>query len=277
MPSIRKFSARRSSMRFLLITNDVDFAKAAHIAGVERFMVDLELHGKQERQGHKDTFITSHHSGDIARMRDAVPDAELMVRINPLHGDSHKEIDLAIGAGADLIMLPMFTRADELKQIAELIAHRARFVPLFEHYKALEAMEECIALGVMDECYLGLNDLHISLDQRFLFEPLLSDYVEQFAAKAARANLPFGFGGLGSLRADVAIPPKLLFAEHARLGSRRVILSRAFQNVVAREDLAQEIALLREAWALYQQRDNAAVSRDHDALIAAIQSVLKEA
>ena len=107
-------------MDFIQITNDPDFAAFAVSCGVSRIMVDLEQHGKQERQGGLGTFISNHVPQDVAIVRQAVPQAALIVRINPLHDASALEIDQALTGGASDFMLPMFRSADTVARFVAL-------------------------------------------------------------------------------------------------------------------------------------------------------------
>ena len=46
-------------MKFMLITNKPELASYAEECGVGRIFIDLEINGKQERQGHLDTLIAN--------------------------------------------------------------------------------------------------------------------------------------------------------------------------------------------------------------------------
>lgn len=218
----------------ILITNQPELACMAVDCGVKRIMVDLEILGKKERQGHKDTLISDHTIGDIKAVRNVVPNATLMVRINPLNPNSQVEIDQAIHNGADVIMLPIFTKVEEVKAIADMIKGRAGFMPLVETPQALETIDDICNVSHITEIYLGLNDLSLAMQLRFMFEPLSMGLVDRFANAAKRHALPFGFGGIAALGSGM-LPAEHIVGEHARLGSTRVILSRAFQKIISGE------------------------------------------
>ena len=65
-------------MDFILITNDLTRASIAQEAGVEYIMVDLEINGKEARQGHLNTVISRHSMGDVRSIRDAVSTSRLL-------------------------------------------------------------------------------------------------------------------------------------------------------------------------------------------------------
>jgi citrate lyase beta subunit len=160
--------------------------------------VDLEVLGKRERQGHRDTLISSHSLADAAQVRARPwPGGELLVRLNP--GASRQARPRSTGPsrpGRTWLMLPMFKTRAEVQRVAERIAGRCRFVPLVETPPALALAPELARVPGVDELYLGLNDLHLSLGRDFMFELLTDGTVERFADACRDAGIPFGFGGV---------------------------------------------------------------------------------
>lgn len=216
-------------IKFMLITNDPELSHQAETWGVARIFVDLERLGKSERQGHLDTFISAHKIEDVARVKSSINRAELLVRLNPLYAGSAGEIDATIESGADLLMLPMFSKADELRRFAELVDGRKPIIPLVETVGATREMKEIVKIPGLEEIYIGLNDLHLDMKLNFMFEPLVNGMVDKLAAIVKSANLPFGFGGIARVGEGV-IPGEVILAEHVRLGSSSVILSRTFHR-----------------------------------------------
>ena len=216
-------------MQWIQITNRAEFAALALDCGVQRIMVDLERLGKQQRQGGLGTFISDHRPEDVAAVRAAAPGAHLIVRVNPWHDGSHAEIDHALAAGADSLMLPMFEHATELRAFVAAVARRAGCIALLETRAALLSLPEWIGDSGLAEVYVGLNDLHRQLGQRFMFEPLADGTVERVARAAHDAGLRFGFGGIARLDEGL-LPGRVVLGEHLRLGSDSVILSRTFNR-----------------------------------------------
>ncbi len=216
-------------MDWIQITNNAEFAALAQDCGVGRIMVDLERLGKQARQGGLGTFISNHRPEDIAHVRAAAPKADLIVRINPLHVGSSNEIAQAIAAGANTLMLPMFEQPDTLQTFLQLVAGRARGMALLETRAALQSLPDWASLSGLDEIYVGLNDLHRQLGAHFMFEPLGSGVVERVAQTAHATGKRFGFGGIARLDEGL-LPGRVVLAEHLRLGSSSVILSRTFNR-----------------------------------------------
>jgi len=244
----------------MLITPSPERAAEAERAGVDRLFVDLEILGKRERQAGRSTVISGHTLEDAAGLRRVLRRAELLVRINPLHEGSAGEIEGALQAGADLIMLPMCRSAAEVDTFCRRVAGRARTVALVETREAAEAIQEVTAVKGLSEVHIGLNDLSLSLGLGFLFEPLASGLVDDLAGACRRAGLPFGFGGIARLGQGL-LPAEFVLAEHLRLGSSRVILSRAFHEGEGL-NLAAEVAKVREAEAALARRSPAEIERD---------------
>lgn len=268
------------SIKLLFITNVPQVASFAVEQGVDRIWVDLEIIGKQERQGHLDSVISRHVPADVTRLRPHVPPGALLVRINPVHGGTAAEVDDAIARGADILMLPMFTRPDEVDSFCRTVAGRARACLLVETIGAMESLHECIRVAGVDEVHIGLNDLHLQLGCRFMFEPLASGLVDQMAGILNAAAVPFGIGGVARV-GEGHLPAQLLLAEHARLGSQAVILSRTFHRqarsvdaIRAQMDFAGEIAKLRQAFAEHCAASAQTLAARHREVIAIVAEIV---
>lgn len=245
-------------MRFFFITNSPQIAHFVAANGVDRIFVDLELIGKVERQGHLSTVISRHDIKDVGTVKAAVPQAELIVRLNPLHDGSGNEIDQVIESGADIIMLPMFTNTSQVARFVDMIAGRCRLCLLVEQREAMENIGDVASLVGVDELHIGLNDLSLQMKLGFMFRPFALGLVDQMAEKLRRSGKPFGIGGLA--RADEGLlPARLLLGEHVRLGSSAAILSRTFHRqldsveAIEREmNFRDEVARLREIERAYR-------------------------
>ena len=242
-------------LNLYLICNDPSIAEHAVGAGVDRIFVDLEVQGKRERQAGLDTPINAHTAGDIAAIRAFVPKAYILARLNPLHAGSQAEINEVLAAGANAIMQPMFRSALEVREFAALLNSRAAYVPLVETCEAASSFDDWWDAPGITEIYIGLNDLRLSLGLSSIFGALMNGYVERLAGRISSRSIPFGFGGLGRLSASQPVPASLLLAEHVRLGSTSVILSRAFHQrsttlaeFTAAVNAAEEISAIRRMW-----------------------------
>jgi len=241
-------------MKFFMITNCSELAKFSIDSGVDRIFVDTEILGKDLRQGHLNTVISRHTLEDVSRLRPSVPEGRLLVRINPIHDESEKEIDRAIEAGADILMLPMFRSASEVRLFTTAVGGRARCNLLVETAAAAADLKACVEVPGVDEVHIGLNDLHLELGLHFMFEPLASGLVDGMAAILRASGVPFGIGGIARV-GEGLLPAELLLAEHVRLGSTAAILSRTFHRqatsvieIKEQMDFSLEIFKLREAF-----------------------------
>jgi len=262
-------------IELIQITNDPEFARRCDALEGFRLFVDLERLGKAERQAGRNTFISVHQVDDVARIRDAVRRSDLMVRVNPLHDGTAAELDAVIARGADLVMLPMFTRAEEIRKFSELVAGRVPIVPLLETAGALDSLDAWAATPGLHEIFVGLNDLHLSLGLRFMFEPLALGMVERVAVTARRQGVRFGFGGIARAEEGL-LPGRDVLAEHLRLGSNSVILSRTFHRE-GEGSFEDEVGRLRAAEAALARRTPAQVQEDSARIAATIEAIAQRA
>ncbi len=245
----------------LQFTNDPLLARRCDALDGLRLVVDLERLGKAERQAGRNTFISAHTLEDVGRIKSELQRARLMVRVNPLHAGTPGEVNDAIAQGADLLMLPMFSDADTLREFARLVDGRCPIVPLVETADALRSVNEWIDTPGLWEVYVGLNDLHISMGLRFMFEPLATGALETVSALARARGLRFGFGGIARLDEGL-LPGRAVLGEHLRLGSQAVILSRTFNRPDAVTSYEDGILALRQAERELAARDAARVQDD---------------
>lgn len=224
------------ALKLMYITNRPEIAQIAEAAGVDRIFVDMEYIGKADRQGGMDTVQSHHTIEDVKAIKDAVDEAEVLCRINPIHEatsdyrSSKEEIDGAINAGADILMLPYFKSLDEVRIFIELVNGRVRIIPLVETPEAVEIIDKILDLKGLDEIFIGLNDLSLGYGKKFMFELLSDGTVERLCFKFKQKGIPYGFGGIASLGKG-ALPSEYIIREHYRLGSTCAILSRSFCNV----------------------------------------------
>jgi hypothetical protein len=261
-------------LELIQITNDQELARRCDALDGMRLLVDLERMNKAERQYGRNTFISNHALDDVGRIRSVVRRSTLMVRLNPLHSGTNAEVDASLAQGADWLMLPMFTTADELHSFCAVVGGRAPVVALLETAGALESMPHWLDAVGLREVYVGLNDLHVSLGQRFMFEPLAMGLLDHVAGLVRRKGLRFGFGGIARIDEGLLAGRDVL-AEHLRLGSQAVILSRTFQRDRGVVALETGVASLREAERLLAKRSVAQIETDRLRIAAAIGAIAR--
>ena len=248
-------------LKLMYITNDPEIAVIAENAGVDRIFIDMEYIGKSDRQGGMDTVQSHHTVDDIKQMKKVIKKAQLMVRVNPLHSatadycSSEEEINAAIDAGADLVMLPYFHSSEDIEKFVKIVNKRAKVFPLIESKDSFDNIDEILDIQGIDEIHIGLNDLSLDLNKKFMFELLADGTIEMLCEKFKKKGIPFGFGGFGRVgKGD--LPAECIIKEHYRLGSSCAILSRSFcnSNIITNkveiksifEDGLKEIRLLED-------------------------------
>lgn len=245
-------------LKLMYITNDCAIAKIAEQAGVDRIFIDMEELGKSDRQGGMNTVQCHHSIKDIEAVRKVIKKSEILVRCNPIHDkvcgycSSQEEIDGIISAGADIIMLPYFKTANEVRKFISIVDGRAKTMLLFETPSSFDNADEILDIDGIDEVYIGLNDMSLGYGKRFMFELLVDGTVQTLVSKFKNKRYPFGFGGIASLGKGL-LNSKFVIGEHYRLGSGSVILSRSFLDSAKSCNLdelktifAEKVRLLRE-------------------------------
>lgn len=226
----------------MYITNKPAIAKIAEEAGVDWIFVDMEFLGKEERQGGMDTVQNHHTVEDVAKVKAAVTQAKVLVRVNPMHSkmadylSSDEEINAVIHAGADIVMLPYFKTVEEVELFIRLVDGRAKVCLLVETPEAASILEQIVQVPGIDMIHFGLNDMHLALGMKFMFQLLSDGFLDRWAKIIRPKGIQYGFGGLASLDGG-AVPGRMILEEHYRLGSKQVIISRSFCNIDMITDL----------------------------------------
>lgn len=270
-------------LQLMLITNSPSVAAKAQAAGIDRIFVDLEYMGKAERQKSIHTEISAHAMNDITPIRNVLDSSQLLVRINPLHAGTELEINEALARGAEILMLPMFTSAEEVHRFVDLIGGRATTNLLLETPQALARIDEVLDVPGIDEIHIGLNDLHLGLRLSFLFEPLSGGIIDYLANRIRAKGIHFGFGGIACL-GDGLLPAEQIVVEHYRLGSEMVILSRLFSSkatTVSEDDLqaslCYEVQRLREWEAQVEDFTSEQLEANRREVFAKVRQIVKRA
>lgn len=269
----------------MYITNKPAVAEIAETSGVDWIFLDMEFIGKDARQGGLDTVQNHHIVNDIANIKSAVKKAKVLVRVNPIHEalpnypSSKEEIDASIAAGADILMLPFFKTVEEVKEFIRLVGGRAKTLLLMETVEAANLVDEILEVPGIDMIHLGLNDMHLELGMKFMFELLANGTVEKLGNKIKAKGIPFGFGGIATLDGG-ALPGSMVLKEHVRLGSNMVIVSRSFCNTDIVTDLDEVkrifdtgISGLRALEKEAAHADAAYLEKNRKAVVAAVNKI----
>ena len=272
-------------MKLMYITNNPVVARIAENAGVDWIFIDMEVIGKAFRQSGLNTVQNHHTVDDIKRIRKAIKKSKLLVRVNPIHDavenypSSKDEIDASIEAGADILMLPYFKTVEEVKTFIHLVNGRAKTLLLLETVEAANLIDKILEVPGIDMIHLGLNDMHLELGMKFMFELLADGTVERLGDKIKAKGIPFGFGGIATLDGG-ALQGSMVLKEHVRLGSSMVIVSRSFCNTEIITDLNEVkrifdtgLSDLRALEKEASQADAAYLEENRKAVVAAVNKI----
>lgn len=271
----------------MYITNKPWVAKIAEEAGVDWIFIDMEWIGKDCRQGGLDTVQNHHTFDDVRNIKNAVSKAKVLVRVNPIHEgvarypDSKEEIEQAIEAGADILMLPFFKTVKDVEQFIGYVSGKAKTCLLVETPEAAELLERIVEVPGIDMIHFGLNDMHLALGMKFMFQLLADGSVDKWSKIVNTKGIPFGFGGLASLNGG-AIPGSMILKEHYRLSSSMVIVSRAFCNInlitdpdVVKRTFDEGIADIRELEVEASKASKEYFSENQEAVKKAVEKIVK--
>jgi citrate lyase beta subunit len=254
------------------MTDDAELAGAADEAGVDRVGLDLERLGKQERQGaYPERRISDHRLEQLPSLRARLERAHAFARVNPLNPDSADEIDRAIDAGAEVLMLPYFHTAAEVETFVRLVRGRAFVSLLLETAAAVDDVAAIARVGGVGEVVVGLNDLSLDLGVSNQFTLLVSPLLDCVADEVRQAGLAFGFGGLADPANDaLPVPPSLVYAQYPRLGATRAFVARRFTAAGLRPgDLKRGIERCRAELRRWQARSGEELEAAREDLAAA--------
>ena len=273
-------------LKLMYITKRPEIARIAEEAGVEWIFVDMEFIGKDCRQGGLDT-VQNHHTVEvIANIKAVVKKAKVLVRVNPIHDrlanypSSEDEIEAVIKAGADIVMLPFFKTVAEVERFVGIVAGKAKVCLLVETPEAAEKLEQIVKVPGIDMIHLGLNDMHLALKMKFMFQLLADGSVDKWTDIIGRKGIIYGFGGLASLDGG-AVPGRMILKEHYRVGSQMVIVSRAFCNTDKMTDIdqvckifTQGIAAIRQLESQMATMTNEDFENNHKAVCDAVEVIV---
>lgn len=268
-------------LKLMILEADPESAKAAQEAGIDRIFYDLEYIGKEARQRGRNTVKSLNSIDGIPAVREVLTTSELLVRTNPIHAYSQEEIDKAARYGADIMMLPMAMDSHDVEQFVEMVDGRARVCIMIETAAALARIDKILSVKGVDEIFIGLNDLHISMGLTFMFELLSDGLVEYIADKCHEAGMPFGFGGIARI-GEGDLPSDNILGEHVRFGSQSVILSRTFKGIPGVDaharpvDLKVEVGKVREREAAISEWSHVQFEQNRKCIADAVDAIVNK-
>lgn len=251
-----------------LFSTDTEFIQKAVFAGVKGVIIDWESSGKKVRQAFADTQINKDTLEDLKRVR-ASTNAYVICRINGFETMGSNEIEQAIDAGVDEILLPMVRTVREVEEVLNRVRGRCGLGILVETMAGTELVNELACLP-LSRVYVGLNDLAIERNSSNIFAPLIDGTLEKIRSPF---QVSFGFGGLTLPECGYPIPCRLLMGEIIRLGCDFSFLRRSFNRDISGRDIGVEIPRILKAIADGWLRTSQVVERDHDELLTKIRAL----
>lgn len=250
------------SFSLMLFSTDADWITQNVAAGVSAIIVDWERNGKDVRQSGADTQIGTDTLEDLERVR-AATTARVVCRINGYGEATRCEVDQAICAGADEILLPMVRSASDVARTLDHARGRCGVGVLIETLEAVEKAESIAALPIT-RAYLGLNDLAIARRAPSIFAALVDGTL---AAVRPFFDVPFGFGGLTLPEKGSPVPCRLLMSLMAGSGSTFSFLRRSYNRDIAGRDPRTEVPRILAAVESARRRSEGDIARDVQELV----------
>lgn len=228
--------SQQRDFELMLFSTDPDWITRNVAAGVSTIIVDWERNGKHARQAGADTQIGTDTVADLQRVR-AATSARLLCRVNSFGEQTARELDDAISAGVDEVLLPMVKSPDEVELTLEMVGGRCGVGVLIE---TLEAVANSVAIGQLPitRAYMGLNDLAIARQTPSIFSALVDGTVEEVRP---HFSMPFGFGGLTLPDHGDPVPCRLLMSLMAANSASFAFLRRSYHRDMNGRDPAVEI------------------------------------
>ena len=257
-----------SDFSLLLFSVDTAFIREAVAGGVAGVIVDWENIGKERRQNFADTEINHHTLADLRAVR-ACTKGRVICRINGVHAGSAEEIDRAVEAGVDEILVPMVRTVAEVEQVLTCVRGRCTVSILVETDAAV-AVSAALARLPLARIYVGLNDLSIDRGSDTIFRAVADGTVEAVRRHVRGA---FGFGGLTLPEGGKPVPCRLLMAEMARLNCSFGMLRRSFRRDTLGRNVPREVERMLQTLSALQRRSAEEVERDRRSLIGMIENL----
>lgn len=256
-------------MKLFLFTTKLTLARKAQEAGIFSIIVDWERMGKKERQAGHDFEINADTAEDVSRLATHL-DIPVTVRINPLGPHTEEEIDRALAAGAQVLMLPQAKDASDVAAFLELVGDRAKTLVQIETQPMVERCPNLLELE-WDFGHIGLNDLRISRNSSWLWEPVYDGTVQRVCRTLKERTV--GFGGGTIVGGGAPIRFIHLLREMARLDCGMCILRRTFKSEIEGRNIEAELHAFFAKLKAIKARTPSTVKADHQRLQEVLQRV----
>jgi len=249
----------------LLFSTDAGLIRSAVAGGADGIIVDWERRGKAVRQAGADTEINHDTYDDLRRVHSATS-GPVICRLNSPAELDADEVQMAIEGGATEVLLPMVREPDDVRPVLELASRRVGVGILIETIAAVDRAADFARLP-LSRVYVGLNDLAIERRSFTIFDAILDGTIDRLRRLF---SMPFGFGGLTLPERGHPVPCRLLMGEMARLDCQFSFLRRSFHRDVRGGSVQAGLSDIRRGLAAAGHRPGDEVTRDREALHAAV-------
>jgi 2-keto-3-deoxy-L-rhamnonate aldolase RhmA len=242
-------------MELFLFTINHTLAAEALAAGINGIIVDLENHGKKERQQGFPTEINHYNVEDLRNLRKHLPQAHIITRVNKWNDiASDEEFERVMDAGTNEILLPMVQHPTEIERALKKANGHTRISLLLETAEIMQHLH-LIDTYPLKRVYVGLNDLSISEGYPNLFLPLVNGRIEKIFSHLTK--IPFGVAGLTHPDCGNPIPCRLLMNEMVRQHISFTFLRRSFLKDIRHYGLRETVLAMKGEIQEMQKSDKA--------------------
>ena len=257
------------NLEMFIFKADDHLIQHAAVARVDSLIIDWERKGKDDRQTGYSTQIGKDTLEDLIHFRNQnfIP---ITVRIDGGISFDRDQLELAIDNGAGKIILPMSESVKQVEDFLNILDGRCQSIIQIE---TQDLINECSDLSTLpwDYCYIGLNDLMISREDNFLWNPLLDGTIDEIYNLLGHRKV--GFGGITVMGAGKPLPFEMLLKEMSRLNCSLSFLRRSFFRDIKGKELQSEFKKIRKAWDTFNKRDDHEITKDHGEIQSLIKSI----
>jgi hypothetical protein len=254
---------QHENLELVLFENDLKSARRHIQCGIGSFLVDLELVGKDIRQLGFDTEINAGTMDDIRALSE-ISQARVWCRLNRFGTYTACEVEEAIVSGAAVLILPMATSLQEVRDFLSLIGSRCESCIMIETRESVRFAPELESMPI-DSVFFGLNDYAICRGSRNIFEAIENGTVESVIR--AMPTKRSGFGGLTHMSLGSPVPSAKLLEELCRLDCKFTFLRRSFRRDSQKIDPSQIVLGINNYWQACKSRSSDKTAEDHQEFI----------
>ena len=199
---------------------------------------DLENYGKQKRQQNHYQYRVN-TIDEIETHIKKYSTKNLLVRVdNPNSPMFNDQLIFLKKKNIENIMIPYFKNIKDLKDLKKLNFTPKNLIFLFETIQSVNKIEKFIKIYNISKCYIGLNDLSISLGYGNPYETanlFFSSLITKKSKFLKRKEINFGVGGISYFNdKNLIFSPKLIKKRLNELGSQYVLMSSNFYKKISK-------------------------------------------